>query len=85
MGAAMTLSSLVLTLEDSAEQRASVLALLERDARITLGTPFEERWLPVVAETATAEEGESLADFLRDLPGVRFLDVVMVDFSCEEH
>ncbi|MBZ4419416.1 hypothetical protein [Myxococcus sp. RHSTA-1-4] len=77
----MTFSSLVLTLEDSAEQRAGVLALLERDARITLGTPLEERWLPVVTETATPEEGESLADFLRELPGVRFLDVVMVDFS----
>jgi hypothetical protein len=81
----MTFSSLVLTLDDSAEQRASVLALLERDERLTLGTPFEERWLPVVAETATPEEGESLAGFLRDLPGVRFLDVVMVDFSSGEH
>jgi hypothetical protein len=80
----MTFSSLVLTLEDSAEQRASVLARLEQDARITLGMPFEERWLPVVVETATAEEGESLAESLRDLPGVRFLDVVMVDFSLGE-
>ncbi|MCY1022775.1 hypothetical protein [Pyxidicoccus sp. MSG2] len=79
----MTFSSLVLTLEDSAAQRAQVLALLEGDARITVGTPFEERWLPVVTETATTEEGEQLADFLRDLPGVRFLDVVMVDFSGE--
>ncbi|WP_164002862.1 hypothetical protein [Pyxidicoccus caerfyrddinensis] len=77
----MTFSSLVLTLEDSAEQRAGVLGRLERDARITVGTPFEERWLPVVVETQTPEEGESVADFLRDLPGVRFLDVVMVDFS----
>ncbi|NMO14898.1 hypothetical protein HPC49_05980 [Pyxidicoccus fallax] len=80
----MTFSSLVLTLEDSAEQRAGVLARLERDARITLGMPFEERWLPVVVETETAEEGESVAEFIRDLPGVRFLDVVMVDFSAGE-
>jgi CheY-like chemotaxis protein len=77
----MTLSSLVLTLEDSAEKKASVRALLEADARITVGTALEERWLPVVVETRTAEEGESLARFLRDLPGVSFLDVVMVDFT----
>ena len=76
----MTFSSLVLTLEDSAEQRAQLLARLEQDARITVGTPFEERWLPVVTETETVEEGESLAYLLRDLPGVRFLDVVQVDF-----
>lgn len=80
----MTLSSLVLTLEDSAEKKATVRTLLEADARITLGTPLEERWLPVVLETRTAEEGESLACFLRDLPGVLSLDVVMVDFTLGE-
>jgi hypothetical protein len=80
----MTLSSLVLTLEDSVEKKATVRALLAADARITLGDALEERWLPVVVETRTAEEGESLARFLRDLPGVLNLDVVMVDFAAGE-
>jgi hypothetical protein len=80
----MTLSSLVLTLEDSSEKQATVRALLAGDARITLGTALEERWLPLVMETRTPEEGESLARFVRDLPGVLFMDLVMVDFEAGE-
>ena len=38
----------------------------------------------VVTETGSLPEGEALAESLRDLPGVSFVDVVMVDFSEEE-
>lgn len=77
----MPISSLVLTLEDAAERRALALTELARDARITVGTALEERWLPVVTETESLSEGEALAESLRELPGVTFVDVVMVDFS----
>jgi hypothetical protein len=77
----MPISSLVLTLEDSAEQRTSVLATLAQDTRLTVGEPQAGRWLPVVTDTPTLEEGASLAESLRELPGVQFLDVVLVDFS----
>ncbi|WP_375766492.1 hypothetical protein NR798_33055 [Archangium gephyra] len=80
----MPISSLVLTLDASPELRASVLREVSRDPRITLGPPLEERWLPVVTETHSLPEGEALAESLRDLPGVSFVDVVMVDFSEEE-
>ncbi|OJT23586.1 hypothetical protein BO221_16425 [Archangium sp. Cb G35] len=80
----MPISSLVLTLDDSPELRASALREVARDPRITLGPPLEERWLPVVTETGSLPEGEALAESLRDVPGVSFVDVVMVDFSEEE-
>jgi len=80
----MPISSLVLTLDASPELRASVLREVARDPRIILGPPLEELWLPVVTETGSLPEGEALAEFLRDLPGVSFVDVVMVDFSEEE-
>jgi hypothetical protein len=80
----MPISSLVLTLDASPELRARVLSEVARDPRISLGTPVKERWLPVVTETASLSEGEVLAESLRELPGVSFVDVVMVDFSPEE-
>ena len=83
-GACMPISSLVLTLDSTPDLRALVLAEVARDPRVTVGTPLEERWLPVVTETASLSEGEALAESLRELPGVSFVDVVMVDFSEEE-
>ncbi|WNG59501.1 hypothetical protein F0U59_35915 [Archangium gephyra] len=80
----MPISSLVLTLDASPELRARALREVARDPRITLGPPLEECWLPVVTETGSLPEGEALAESLRDVPGVSFVDVVMVDFSEEE-
>jgi hypothetical protein len=80
----MPISSLVLTLDASPELRARALSEVARDPRVSLGTPVEGRWLPVVTETASLSEGEVLAESLRELPGVSFVDVVMVDFSQEE-
>jgi hypothetical protein len=80
----MPISSLVLTLDASPALRAQVLAEVARDPRIMVGTPLEERWLPVVTDTASLSEGEALAEALMELPGVSFLDVVRVDFSEEE-
>lgn len=80
----MPISSLVLTLDASPQARAFVLSELAKDARVTVGTPLEERWLPVVTETESLCAGEALAESLKELPGVSFVDVVMVDFSDEE-
>ena len=83
-GACMPISSLVLTLDASPDRRALALAEVARDARITVGAPVNECWLPVVTETGSLSEGEALAESLREVPGVSFVDVVMVDFSEEE-
>ena len=80
----MPISSLVLTLDAAPDVRALVLSELARDARVTVGTPLEEKWVPVVTETASLSEGEALTEALKELPGVSFVDVVMVDFSDEE-
>ena len=37
--------------------------------------------LPVVAETATLTEGETLYESLRTLEGIAFVDVVSIDFQ----
>ncbi|MFL5355261.1 hypothetical protein [Archangium sp.] len=80
----MPISSLVLTLDASPDRRALALAEVARDSRITLGSPVNGCWLPVVTETRSLSEGEALAESLREVPGVSFVDVVMVDFSEEE-
>ena len=76
----MTTSGLVLTLEQDGRARATVIAQLKRDSRITLGHDFGNR-LPIMTETAAPGESEALFDWLFALPGVRFVDVVYVDFG----
>lgn len=74
----MAISALVITLEPTlAEVTRRALA---RDARLTLGAPVRHR-LPVVAETPSCAAGEALVAELQQRRGVRFVDVVMVDFS----
>jgi len=53
---------------------------LSADPRLELGSLFGRR-LPVVAEVPDARSGEQLVEELQSLPGVCFVDVVLVDFS----
>ncbi len=78
----MPVSGLVLTLESS-ESLAPILARLGGDSRITVG-PLRELHLPVVTATRSSQEGAALAEELFHIPGVSFVDVVMIDFSDEE-
>jgi hypothetical protein len=77
----MPISSLVLTLE--APVKHSVYEVLAADPRVEVGEAHGLR-LPVVTETRTLSEGEALAEQLGALPGVTFVDVVLVDFSDAE-
>jgi len=76
----MTVSGLVLTLENDVRTRARALDALALDSRITCGEAHGLR-LPVVVETASLAEGETLCESLRNLDGVAFVDVVSIDFS----
>jgi hypothetical protein len=76
----MLVSALVLTLEADDPGQAGLLAHLSSDPRLELGALAGHR-LPVVAEVPDAEGGEELVEELQRLPGVSFVDVVMVDFS----
>jgi hypothetical protein len=79
----MPISGLLITLE-SPESQAPVLAALSADPRITVGPPCGLH-LPLVTDTQGAEEGETLARELGSLAGVRFMDVVTIDFLDGEH
>lgn len=77
----MTISALVLTLDQQTIE--PTLARLNADPRLELGERRGVR-LPVVAETIDCRAGRRLFEQLRDIPGVDFVDVVMVDFSEED-
>lgn len=76
----MLVSALVLTLDDNAAVVRPLLGHLAADTRLQLGTLVDHR-LPVVAEVADPDAGERLCEELQQTPGVRFVDVVMVDAS----
>lgn len=78
IGRAMTVSGLVLTLENE----AIALAALAKDSRVVCGEAHGLR-LPVVTETGTPEEAEELCESLAKLPGVLFVDVVSIAFDTE--
>jgi hypothetical protein len=74
----MTISALVVTVDP--RELDATLAGLAADPRLTVGERAGNR-VPVVAETATAMDGDRLYRELRDAAGVWSVDVVMVDFS----
>lgn len=79
----MTVSALVLTLEEDDDARTRALFALGADPRVTCGEPQGLR-LPVVTETESLMEAKELVEGLGALPGVTFVDVVSVAFEDEE-
>jgi hypothetical protein len=80
----MAIAALVLHVDPAAATRLH--AQLAGEPALTVGEPqFAPAGvlLPVVAESADAGSGEALFEALRARDGVRFVDVVMVDFSDE--
>lgn len=75
----MPVSGLVITLDAPVVCERDIPGVL-RDGRLELGTPLGAR-LPAVLETATLEEAERFVESLFVAQGVRFVDVVSVDFS----
>lgn len=77
----MPISGLVLTLSDEPSLQQTALSELALDSRLSLGELQVNR-LPVVAETDTIRQSTRLVrEELLTIPGVIFVDVVMVDFS----
>lgn len=79
----MTVSGLVLTLDNDPIARARAWAALTEDPRVLCGEVHGLR-LPVVTEAATLEEAEALCEALARLPGIQFVDVVSISFDQEE-
>lgn len=45
--------------------------------------PIQERWMPVAIEAESAEGCRTSHETIAQLPGVRFVDVVHVQFEAE--
>jgi len=76
----MPVSGLVLSLCDEPYPRAETLAVMGREARITMGD-LEANRLAIVLDTASSEEDRQLWDWLGALPGVSFVEVAFVGFE----
>ncbi len=77
----MPLASVVLQLDPAA--LPSTLRSLESIEGLTLGEP-NGAYVPGVVESRDARGGAALCEALRDVAGVAFVDVVMVDYRDEE-
>lgn len=76
-------SGLVLTLNADPAVARQAQALLQSRPELTLGE-CNQRWLPLVAETPDVPASRDLHDWLNQLPGVEFVDVVHVSFEDAE-
>lgn len=76
----VTTSGLVLTLDDDPAVRARLLSALAAEPSVVVGDA-QGLHLPIATEVETPEAAEALAERLRDLDGVRFVDVVFVHFG----
>ena len=76
----MSVSGLVVTLEDDEARAAEAHARIERDPRLTVGERVGRR-VPVVAQTESPEEDRTLWDALRAMAGIAHVDVTFVAFD----
>lgn len=79
----MPIASLVITLDEREPLRGAALGRLVEDSRVDLGEA-KGLYLPVVVDTKTALEGAELVEELLSTPGVLGIDVVRIDFDCDE-
>jgi hypothetical protein len=76
----MPVSGLVVSLSDEPQPRSEALAVIGREARITMGV-LEANRLAIVLDTASSEEDRQLWDWLGSLSGVSFVEVAFVGFE----
>lgn len=76
----MITSGLVVTLSSDPVIAAQALDALRARPELMLGD-LNQRWLPVAAEVSDVGAGRDLHDWLSELPGVDFVDVMHVSFD----
>ncbi len=76
----MPISSLLITLEPDAESQAIAHSWLSSRPSVTIGQLHGLR-LPAVLETTTLREGRQMVDDMLDVQGIRFVDVLGVNFE----
>jgi len=77
----MPVSALVVTLDDDPVEQAATISRLSEFEHLTVGALTGRVHVPVVCESETLTDGENYVRALMRVPGVVFVDVVMVDFS----
>lgn len=76
----MPISGLLITLDRDPAKRADALAALQRHPSIDLGEGEDHR-IPIVVDTPSSDEDRAVWNWLHELPGVTFVDVVYVHFD----
>ena len=76
----MLTSGLVITLSSNPANAAEAMTALRERPEFTLGDR-NNRWLPLVMETAGEAESRELHEWVQKLPGVEFVDVAYVNFD----
>jgi len=74
----MPVSGLVLTLSREESCRREALSALYEHASIAIGELVAHR-LPIVVDTPSCEEDQAIWEWLQELPGVVFVDLVCTD------
>lgn len=76
----MITSGLVITLSSDAKLAATALDQIAARPEFT-AEARQDRWLPVAMEACDDAQSRELHNWLHDLPGVEFVDVVYVNFN----
>ena len=78
----MPVSGLVVSLTDQPALRQQAIDAMGQEPRIEVGMIKQQR-MSVVMDTSSSDEDKELWTWLTGLPGVVFVDVVMVGFENE--
>jgi hypothetical protein len=78
----MAIRSLLVATDPGERMRRSVMYVLSRDPRLTVGHRFGN-YVPVVTIPLSPDEGADLTEQLRQVPGVRDVSVVAVSEELE--
>ncbi|MCW5755574.1 MAG: hypothetical protein KIT24_12775 [Phycisphaeraceae bacterium] len=76
----MPVSGLILSLSDHQHMREQALQAIHGHGLITAGA-LQGRRLPIVVDTPTSEQDREVWEWLSELPGVVFVDLVCTDSS----
>lgn len=79
----MPVSGLVVSLVEASELRQEAIGEIRQESRIEIGVIQSQR-MSVVIDTTSSDEDKELWHWLTNLPGVVFVDVVMVGFEGTE-
>ena len=76
----MPVSGLVVSLSDQPALREKAMDAIRDEPRIEIGVTKSRR-MAIVIDTASSDDDKQLWNWLQELPGVAFVDVVMVGFE----